>query len=56
MFDHGRNFGKLADAYGIPHGEIREDDEIDEKLRAMLASDGPYFMVCHVDPDAKTGD
>lgn len=54
--DHSPDFGKLADAYGIPHGEIREDDEIDEKLRAMLASDGPYLMVCHVDPDAKTGD
>ena len=54
--DHSPDFGKLADAYGIPHGEIREDDEIEEKLRAMLASDGPYLMVCHVDPDAKTGD
>ena len=54
--DHSPDFGKLADAYGIPHGEIREDSEIEEKLRAMLASDGPYLMVCHVDPDAKTGD
>ena len=54
--DHSPDFGKLADAYGIPHGEIREDSEIEEKLKAMLASDGPYLMVCHVDPDAKTGD
>lgn len=40
----------------FPTAEIREDSEIEEKLRAMLASDGPYLMVCHVDPDAKTGD
>ena len=54
--EHSPDFGKLAEAYGIPHGESREDDEMEEKLKAMLAAPGPYIMVCHVDPDAKTGD
>ena len=47
---------RLAEAYGIRCGEIRQDSEIEEKLEEMLHCDGPYIMVCHVDPDAKTSD
>lgn len=54
--EHSPDFGVLADAYGIAHGEICSDDEIEEKLREMLRKEGPYLMVCRVDPDAKTGD
>lgn len=54
--DHSPDFAALASAYGIKSGEICEDDEIDTKLAEMLAYDGPYLMICHVDPDAKTGD
>ena len=34
----------------------QRDQKNEEKLKAMLAAPGPYIMVCHVDPDAKTGD
>lgn len=54
--DHSPDFAALASAYGIKSGEIHGDDEIDTKLAEMLAYDGPYLMICHVDPDAKTGD
>ena len=54
--DHSPDFGVLAEAYGIAHGEINSDDEIEEKLRQMLAHEGAYLMVCRVDPDARTGD
>lgn len=54
--DHSPDFSILADAYGIAHGEIRSDDEIEEKLAEMFAADGPYLMICRVDPDAKTSD
>lgn len=54
--DHSPDFGKLAEAYGIPCGSVSEDAEIDSALDAMLSSDGPYLLCCRVDPDAKTGD
>ena len=49
-------FEKLAEAYGIPWGRIDSDDEITHKLEEMLAREGPYLMICNIDPDAKTGD
>ncbi len=54
--DHSPDFGTLADAYGITHGVITEDDQIEQKLKEMLSYEGPYLMICRVDPDAKTGD
>lgn len=54
--DHSPDFAVLADAYGIAHGEITEDAEIEEKLSEMLQYEGAYLMICRVDPDAKTGD
>ncbi len=54
--EHSPDFRLLAEAYGIACGEIREDDEIEEKLEEMLAAEGPYIMVCHISPDARTDD
>lgn len=54
--EHSPDFGSLAEAYGIAHGEISSDDEIEDKLQEMLNHRGAYLMVCRVDPDAKTGD
>lgn len=54
--EHSPDFGRLADAYGIAHGEIRSDEEIDDKIGQMLQAQGPYLMICHIDPDARTGD
>jgi acetolactate synthase-1/2/3 large subunit len=54
--EHSPDFGTLADAYGIPHGVLTSDDEIEDKLQEMLAVEGPYLMICNIDPDAKTGD
>jgi acetolactate synthase-1/2/3 large subunit len=54
--EHSPDFGTLADAYGIPHGVLSSDDEIEAKLQEMLAAEGPYLMICNIDPDAKTGD
>ena len=50
------DFGKLAEAYGIAHGRVEEDGEIDGAIEAMLACDGPYILCCSVDPDTTTGD
>lgn len=54
--DHSPDFLELAKAYGIPAGEIVSDEEIQDKLKDMLSSNGPYLMVCRIDPDARTGD
>lgn len=50
------DFEKLAEAYGIAHGRVEEDGEIDGAIEAMLACDGPYILCCSVDPDTTTGD
>lgn len=54
--DHSPDFVELAKAYGIPAGEIVSDEEIQDKLKDMLSRNGPYLMVCRIDPDARTGD
>lgn len=54
--EHSPDFATLAQAYGIAHGTITSDNEIESKLARMLAHDGPYLMICHIDPDARTGD
>ena len=54
--DHSPDFTKLAEAYGVACGVLSEDKDIDSALDAMLAFEGPYILVCRVDPDARTGD
>ena len=54
--DHSPDFTKLAEAYGVAWGVLSEDKDIDSALDAMLAFEGPYILVCRVDPDARTGD
>ena len=38
------DFTKLVEAYGIPTRRVSEANEIEEALKAALASDGPYFL------------
>lgn len=54
--DHSPDFTLLAQAYGVPCATVSEDADIDAALTAMLKADGPYLLVCNVDPDARTGD
>jgi acetolactate synthase-1/2/3 large subunit len=54
--DHSPDFQLLAGAYGIGYDSITSDDEIEEKLTALLARPDACLVCCQVDPDAKTGD
>ncbi len=54
--DHSPDFATLAKAYGVPCGIVGEDGDIHEALEKMLSADGPYLLICRVDPDARTGD
>ena len=50
------DFELLADAYGIAHGKVSQDEDIDGAVAAMLAHEGPYLLVCDVDSNTTTGD
>lgn len=50
------DFEVLADAYGIAHGRVEKDNDIDAAIAAMLNHDGPYILCCSVDSDTTTGD
>ena len=50
------DFEMLADAYGIAHGRVSADEDIDAAVAQMLACDGPYLLVCDVDHNTTTGD
>lgn len=52
--EHSPDFGVLADAYGIPHGELADPAAIDRAVEAMLAQPGPYLLICDVDPNLTT--
>ena len=54
--EHSPDFGLLADAYGIAHGELNADEDIDATLEQVLSHKGPYLLICNIDPDARTGD
>ena len=54
--DNSPDFGRLAEAYGIPWDTIENDDEIEEKLSRMLSLEGPCLMIAKISPDARTGD
>ena len=38
------DFVKIAEAYGIPARRVARRDELQEAVRTMLRSDGPYFL------------
>ncbi len=42
------DFEKLAEAYGIQTFHVANNDEMDEKIDAFLASEGAAMMVCDV--------
>ncbi len=50
------DFEMLAQAYGMAHGRVSEDADIEEAIAQMLSYDGPYMLICTVDSDTTTGD
>lgn len=50
FLDGSPDFLKLAEAYGIPASRVVSDAEIPQALEALFAAQGPYLLVCDVDP------
>jgi acetolactate synthase I/II/III large subunit len=48
------DFVKLAEAYGIPATEVSSNAQAELAAKRMLESDGPFLLVCRVDPDEPT--
>ncbi len=50
------DYEMLAESYGIPHGRVSTDGDepVTAAVEEMLASEGPYLLVCDVDPDINT--
>ncbi len=49
--DGNPDFVALCKAYGIPAARAENNAQAEELAREMLASPGPYVLVCRVDPD-----
>ncbi len=47
-----RDFGKIAEAYGIPFRRVSERGDLDAAISDMLATDGPFFLETIIKPDA----
>ena len=45
------DFVKLAEAYGIPAARAETNEEAKQLAARMLETDGPFILVCAVDPD-----
>lgn len=45
------DFVKLAEAYGIPAARAETNEQAKELAHTMLETDGPFILVCRVDPD-----
>ena len=43
------DFGKLADAFGIPYFSLSREDECDDVLEQFLNADGPVMLEAVVD-------
>ena len=52
--DGSPDFETLAAAYGVPSRRISNDAQVAEAIDAMLTSQGPYLLICDVDPMATT--
>ncbi len=48
------DFCKLADAYGIASRRIEDEKDIDDAVKEMLTTDGPFLLECRVDPEEAT--
>ena len=45
------DYGKIAEAYGLPYNEVSSNSELDEKLNWLLEGDGARMLVCDVDSE-----
>lgn len=48
------DFCKLADAYGIAHRLVDNEDDMDAAISEMLSHDGAFLLECRIDPDEST--
>lgn len=48
------DFVKLAEAYGIPAVEVSSNTDAERAAKNMLEQDGPFMLVCRVNPDEST--
>ena len=47
----GPDFVKLAAAYGIPGADIKRKDEVIPAIEKAMATDGPFLINFHVEPE-----
>ena len=48
------DFEALAGAYGIPAARVSDDALVPRAIETMLAADGPYLLICDIDPMSMT--
>jgi len=48
------DFQKLAGAYDIPSKRISADEDMEDAIGEMLATDGPYLLECIISPEEGT--
>lgn len=46
------DFGKVADAYGIPFRRVSKREELTDAINEMLKTDGPFLLETIIKPDA----
>ena len=52
--DGSPDFEVLSAAYGVSSARISNDNQVAEAIQTMLAHEGPYLLICDVDPMATT--
>jgi len=45
------HWGKVAEAFGIPHQIVSEEGALDEALRLTMSAPGPQILVVRIDPE-----
>ncbi len=48
------DFCKLADAYGVAHRCVDNEDDMSAAIAEMLSFDGSFLLECRIDPDEST--
>ena len=46
------DFGKVAEAYGIPFRRVEKREELTDAINEMLSTDGPFLLETIIQPDA----
>ena len=46
------DFGKVAEAYGIPYRRVADRAELEDAIREMLDTKGPFLLETIIKPDA----